>query len=114
MNEIMAILPATIRSILTALPSAVREHLEEIRLRQNQPLEIRFGQQSSYVTAAGQLTANARQGWTFTEEQSVKLLNLVSQHSLYTLEEELKRGYITVTGGHRIGIAGKVVLEREK
>lgn len=112
MNEIMAILPATIRSILTALPSAVREHLEEIRLRQNQPLEIRFGQQSSYVTAAGQLTANARQGWTFTEEQSVKLLNLVSQHSLYTLEEELKRGYITVTGGHRIGIAGKVVLER--
>lgn len=112
MKEIMAILPATIRNILTALPSAVREHLEEIRLRQNQPLEIRYGQQSSYVTQAGLLTANARQGWSFPEEQAVKLLSLISQHSLYTLEEELKRGYITVQGGHRIGIAGKVVLER--
>ncbi|MFD2371905.1 stage III sporulation protein AA [Brevibacillus sp. GCM10020057] len=112
MREILAILPATVRSILTALPSAVREHLEEIRLRQNQPLEIRYGQQSSFVTASGQLTSIARQGWIFTEENAVKLLGQVSQHSLYALEEELKRGYITVVGGHRIGIAGKVVLDR--
>lgn len=112
MREILAILPAAVRSILAALPSAVREHLEEIRLRQNQPLEIRYGQQSGYVTPSGQLTSSARQGWLFTEENAVKLLALVSQHSLYALEEELKRGYITVVGGHRIGIAGKVVLDR--
>lgn len=111
MREIMTILPAAVRSILSALPSAVREHLEEIRLRQNQPLEIRYGQQSSYVTPSGQLTSIARQGWLFTEEQAAKLLGQVSQHSLYALEEELKRGYITVVGGHRIGIAGKVVLD---
>ncbi|MGG1660147.1 stage III sporulation protein AA [Brevibacillus sp. NRS-1366] len=112
MREIMAILPPTVRSILSALPSEVREKLEEIRLRQNQPLEIRYGQQTSYVTAAGQLTSISKQGWVFTEEQAVKLLNQVSQHSLYALEEELKRGYITVVGGHRIGIAGKVVLDK--
>ncbi|WP_289136221.1 stage III sporulation protein AA [uncultured Brevibacillus sp.] len=112
MKEIMAILPASIRMILQALPPTVTEQLEEIRLRQNQPLEVRYGQQSSYVTASGQLTSIASQGWEFTEEQSVKLLNQVSQHSLYALEEELKRGYITVVGGHRIGIAGKVVLDK--
>jgi stage III sporulation protein AA len=111
-REIMAILPEAIRAILTALPSAVKEHLEEIRLRQNQPLEVRFGQQSSYVTQAGQLTSTASKGWIFSADQAVKLLSQVSQHSLYALEEELKRGYITVMGGHRIGIAGKVVLEK--
>jgi len=105
-------LPASIRTILNALPPTVTEQLEEIRLRQNQPLEVRYGQQSSYVTASGQITSIASQGWEFTEEQSVKLLNQVSQHSLYALEEELKRGYITVVGGHRIGIAGKVVLDK--
>lgn len=110
-KEIMTILPASVRTILTTLPSAVRENLEELRLRQNQPMEIRYGQQSSYVSPSGQLTANARLGWIFTEEQAGKLLNLISQHSLYALEEELKRGYITVVGGHRIGIAGKVVME---
>ena len=112
MKEVMAILPASVRSILSALPSKVVEQLEEIRLRQNQPMEIRYGQQTSYVTATGQLTSNVRQGWVFTAEQVVKLVNQLSQHSLYALEEELKRGYITVVGGHRVGIAGKVVLER--
>lgn len=112
MKEIMAILPASIRTILNALPPTVTEQLEEIRLRQNQPLEVRYGQQSSYITASGQLTSLASQGWEFTEEQAVKLLNQVSQHSLYALEEELKRGYITVVGGHRIGITGRVVLDK--
>ena len=36
----------------------------------------------------------------------------MSQFSLYTLEEELKRGYITIAGGHRVGLAGKVILEK--
>ena len=35
----------------------------------------------------------------------------MSQFSLYTFEEELKRGYITIAGGHRVGLAGKVILE---
>lgn len=112
MHEIAGILPVTIRKLLSALPSAVKENMEEIRLRLRQPLEIRFGQQTGFVTPTGQLTSSARQGWVFSDEESVKFLNHISQHSLYALEEELKRGYITVTGGHRVGIAGKVVLER--
>jgi len=111
-KDVMTFMPASIRTILATLPSGVRDSLEEIRLRQNQPLEIRYGQQSSYVSPSGQLTAIARQGWIFTEEHAGKLLNAISQHSLYALEEELKRGYITVVGGHRIGIAGKVVMEQ--
>jgi stage III sporulation protein AA len=110
-KEMIAMLPAPIRHILTALPAAVRDSLEEIRLRQNQPLEVRYSQQASYVTPTGQLTANVRQAWILTEEHATKLINQISQHSLYALEEELKRGYITVAGGHRIGIAGKVVME---
>ncbi len=38
-------------------------------------------------------------------------MNKISHFSIYTLEEELKRGYVTIAGGHRIGLAGKVILE---
>lgn len=48
------------------------------------------------------------------QEDAFHLLNKISQFSIYTLEEELKRGYITVSGGHRIGLAGKVILEEGK
>ncbi len=30
---------------------------------------------------------------------------------MYTLEEELKKGYVTIRGGHRVGLAGRVVVE---
>ncbi|MGE5704455.1 MAG: stage III sporulation protein AA [Clostridia bacterium] len=112
MKEIVGLLPGPIRTLLASLPPAVRENLEEIRLRSLQPLEIRYGQQASYITPSGQLTANSRHGFIVTEDHTVKLMNQLSQHSLYALEEELKRGFITVSGGHRVGIAGKVVLEQ--
>jgi stage III sporulation protein AA len=41
----------------------------------------------------------------------MQLLNKISHFSMYTLEEELRRGYVTIDGGHRIGLAGKVILE---
>ncbi|WP_232696085.1 stage III sporulation protein AA [Brevibacillus daliensis] len=112
MRQVMAMLPSEIRTVLGTLPEKVHECMEEIRLRQNLPIEIRYGQHSSYVTSTGQLTANYRLGWVFREECRLKLINQISQHSLYALDEELRRGYITVAGGHRIGIAGRVVLER--
>ncbi|MBR8644653.1 hypothetical protein KEH51_09740 [[Brevibacterium] frigoritolerans] len=46
-----------------------------------------------------------------THSDADQLLNNIGQFSLYTLEEELKRGYITIAGGHRVGLAGKVILE---
>ncbi|WP_139489333.1 stage III sporulation protein AA [Brevibacillus dissolubilis] len=112
MNEIDSILPQALRRVLSALPIHIRENVEEIRLRQNLPVEIRFGQQNHFLTEAGQITTNFRLGYVFREELSGQLLNQISQHSLYALEEELKRGYITIVGGHRIGISGKVVMER--
>ena len=44
-------------------------------------------------------------------EDALHLLNKISHFSIYALEEELKRGYITIEGGHRVGLAGKVILE---
>jgi stage III sporulation protein AA len=39
-------------------------------------------------------------------------LEMLTRHSLYTFEEELRRGYITVEGGHRVGLTGRTVLEQ--
>ena len=34
----------------------------------------------------------------------------ICHSSIYAYEEEIRRGYITITGGHRVGITGQVVL----
>ena len=37
----------------------------------------------------------------------------LTKSSLYAVEAELRSGFITLSGGHRVGIAGKVVLNQD-
>lgn len=111
MEEIWSILPLEIRHRLTSLPPEVIDNLEEIRLRTERPVEIVSNQQSSFVTEKGTLTQNPAHGWILDRMTADKLLNLISDHSFYAMDEQLKRGYVTVKGGHRIGIVGRVLVE---
>ncbi|TMU86605.1 stage III sporulation protein AA [Bacillus sp. BHET2] len=99
MQEVIALLPSTISDKVLTLPHDLLDCIEEIRVRTSRVLE---------VTARGKPYFLS---YTVTEEDSEQLINKLSRHSFYTLEEELKRGYITIEGGHRVGLAGRVILE---
>ena len=43
-----------------------------------------------------------------------RALEYVSSYSLYAFSEELRQGFLTVPGGHRVGVAGRTILEGEK
>ncbi|MCM3586372.1 stage III sporulation protein AA [Mesobacillus maritimus] len=102
MQDILSFLPKKIVVALEAIPSAEKEMVEEIRVRLNRPLEViarGFPIYLPYIVAP---------------EDGIQLLNKLGNFSMYTLEEELKRGYITIAGGHRVGLAGKVILDGGK
>lgn len=40
-----------------------------------------------------------------------EILGIFSRHSLYAFEDEIRQGFLTIEGGHRVGIAGKAVTE---
>ncbi len=46
-----------------------------------------------------------------TQQDMRETLEYVGSHSLYAFEEEIRQGFITISGGHRIGLAGKTVLD---
>ncbi|MBD7964555.1 stage III sporulation protein AA [Fictibacillus norfolkensis] len=100
METIFRLFPDNIQQTLKNLPPSVLQSVEEIRVRIGQPIEILCSGKPIYPNE-GKISA----------EESQVLLNRLSQHSLYALEEELKRGYITISGGHRVGLAGKVITE---
>lgn len=105
-------LPATIGTLLDKLPGSVQAAIEEIRVREARPLEIVAGGESRFVGRDGRLTAEPSEAYAPSKDDALKLLDLLTNHSLYTFEEELRRGFITTVGGHRVGLAGKAVLER--
>lgn len=47
-----------------------------------------------------------------TREDLKETLEYVTGYSLYAYEDEIRQGYISVQGGHRVGVTGKVVLDR--
>lgn len=99
MEDVLSILPRHIAGLVRALPESITEHAEEIRIRVNRPVE---------VTARGLPTFLP---YLATEEDAEQIITSLARHSFYTLEEELMKGYITVEGGHRIGLAGKIIME---
>lgn len=110
--EWLELFPEPLCSMLRRLPQTVFNRLEEIRVREGRPLEINTGGEYHYLTAAGQMTLQHQEGYKPTREDAHRLLDLISNHSLYTMEEELRKGFITIPGGHRIGLAGRTVLSR--
>ncbi len=101
-----------LRGVLERLPLEASETLEEIRIRENRPLEIGYAGKYAFVRPDGTLTMDHRAAYAPGRDECRALLERVTNHSLYAVEEELRRGYITIGGGHRVGLAGRVVLDK--
>ena len=74
------------------------------------PLLLKIGDIDYGVAEEGVLLRNYEKGYVVGEEDLQRTMAAISESSLYALEEELKRGFITLRGGHRVGLAGRVVL----
>jgi stage III sporulation protein AA len=113
-SEILPFLPESIRRIIAELPEDIAEVLEEIRLRLGRPLMIVGGSGDLLLRPDGAVTDAPGVAFNVGTEEFRQAVQLVSQGSLYALEDELKGGYITLPGGHRIGLVGKAVNDRGK
>ncbi|MBP1155125.1 MULTISPECIES: stage III sporulation protein AA [unclassified Paenibacillus] len=113
-GSVLPFLSAPVRHILSTLPTRIQTELQEIRIRESRPLEVIWSAGYSFVSEKGGLTPDAEQAYRPTHKDCATLLELLTQHSMYTFEEELKRGFITVAGGHRIGLSGRTVVEQGK
>jgi stage III sporulation protein AA len=85
--------------------------LQEIRLRVKEPLIIIYDNREYFVNSSGGLMPGLTQAYVVTAEDIRDTLDFISQYSLYAYEDEIRQGYITIQGGHRVGIAGKVVMD---
>lgn len=84
--------------------------LQEIRMRVNRPLLLRYGGREYGLGADGRIK-DAREGITVSRELLEETLSCITGYSLYAFDEELRQGFLTVPGGHRVGVAGRTVAE---
>lgn len=110
-KNILPYLSMDIKAILMNNGSQYYQGLEEIRLRRGQPLALRIGDQDFTVGRNGGLQKELQGGYVVTGEDIYRSIASISDNSLYAFEEEIGRGFITIPGGHRVGLAGQVVVK---
>lgn len=111
-EEILHMFPSSLRGLFHAAASGAEE-LQEIRLRAEKPVIVIRRQREYFLTGEGQLTKEADAARKMDAGELEQVLQHICKYSVYAYVDEIRQGYLTLAGGHRVGVAGQAVLEDE-
>lgn len=97
-SEILYFFPHTLNEILN-LDKNLWNFAEEIRIRNGQAIVIKMHNDEIWLNKKVET------------EEIIRLLENFSNNSIYTVQSEINNGFITIRGGHRVGIAGTSIIE---
>lgn len=112
-SELMKVFPAGLREKMNGI-DLLREGYTELRFRCNGPVTLLKGQQEFFLHKHGGTGKELSNAYIISVNEIREMMEYISNFSVYAYEEELRQGFFTVSGGHRVGICGKVVLSEGK
>ena len=98
--EILEYFPLHIKNELSKYINSNK--IEEIRVRNQRPIVFKFNNglvKTEYIVKTVDI---------------LEIMQKITENSLYSYQKQISEGYITLKGGHRVGISGNVVMENEK
>ncbi|MCI5530580.1 MAG: stage III sporulation protein AA [Blautia sp.] len=103
-NQIQNLFAGNIRRLLIDADLDY-DKVYEIRLRVGRPLFLTYDGGECFLNGQGE------KQYLVTREDLKETLEYVSGYSLYAYEDEVRQGFLSVQGGHRVGVTGKVILD---
>lgn len=99
-REILRVVPDRLKNAVESI--LLSDQTEEIRFRVNQPVQA--------IGRRGERLLSEHGG--FTKKEAESMLEAICYHSVYSKENELCAGFVTLTGGARVGVSGRPIFER--
>ena len=106
-HQVLQVLAKSIRTVVEAQRLDFKK-LQEVRMRIGKPLGIVYDNEERL------LPSGQEQVHLVTKDEIRETMEYVSHYSLYAYEQEMRQGFITIEGGHRVGVMGKAILEGDK
>lgn len=78
------------------------QQLEEIRIRNSRPILLKFRKSDAILE------------YIPNSSEILQILERLCENSIYAYKEQLCNGFLTIKGGHRVGIVGTCVIEDGK
>lgn len=103
-NEILSYFPRKIASEINKRINGEKvlqdiNLLEEIRFRSSKPVILKFTNKEDIL-----------ENIITTQEEILEIVQHICNNSIYSYQNQICNGYITLKGGHRVGITGSVVI----
>ena len=105
-NEILRYFPRQIASLINSKitqENITYTMLEEIRVRSEKPIILKH--------ASGEIIIDKG---IVKQEEVLEILQYICNNSIYSYQAQICNGYITLIGGHRVGITGSIVMHEGK
>lgn len=114
-NDILFYLPLRIKDAVYKLNDDQRRSIKEIRLRADKPVVIVTERGSAFVTNNGKVSYIISDSLIkITCDELTETVKRICEYSVYSHQEEINQSFITLSGGHRVGICGNAVTENGK
>ena len=105
MDEIIKYFPVNIYNILLYTfekNSQIEKNIQEIRIRVNRPIILKMRQADVLIE------------YIVSQKEVLQTLERLCENSIYAYKNQICEGFLTVKGGHRVGITGTAVVENGK
>ena len=103
-EEILKYFPINIYNILLYTfeqNSHIENAIEEIRIRVNRPILLKLREADILIE------------YIVTQAEVLQILEKLCDNSIYAYKNQICDGFITIKGGHRVGLTGTAVVENE-
>ncbi len=111
-EEILGLFPEENRDRWRGV-AKLAKRLQEIRIRAGMPLTVLADNRERFVDRQGELVDRQEDAARPEAEELENMLGHLCRYSIYAFADEIRQGFLTVQGGHRVGLAGQVILDEE-
>lgn len=99
------------QKLKNALKYVNANYVYELRLRADKPTTINYHGKYLFLMPYG-VSDNVQNAICLSKSEIESVVYSAGKFSVYSIEEQIKQGFISAEGGVRIGIAGEYVLEK--
>lgn len=85
--------------------------LWEIRLRVHREIILIIRGREYFLGKNGRIVSDIKDADVMTQQDMEAVLDHICNYSIYAFSDEIRQGFLTIPGGHRVGMAGQAILE---
>ena len=114
-NQAIKALSGSLYMILKEVPEEIQKNVREICIRTEKPVIFMCTNDYLFLRKDGKLTRNLNLPLKIASQRELEeSLKTMCKDSVYSYTNEIKNGFLTLKGGHRVGLCGTAVMEGEK